>query len=89
MKRLLPILLALLVLPACGGSQAEDTELIIFAASSLQGALTEIGAELALAAGGVAISAGVWLIYPPAGLIAGGALAIGAALLVLLGGDGP
>ena len=43
MKRLLPILLALLVLPACGGSQAEDTELIIFAASSLQGALTEIG----------------------------------------------
>lgn len=43
MKRLLPILLALLVLPACGGSQAEDTELVIFAASSLQEVLTEIG----------------------------------------------
>lgn len=43
MKRLLPILLALLVLPACGGSQAENTELVIFAASSLQEALTEIG----------------------------------------------
>lgn len=43
MKRLLPILLALLVLPACGVSQAENTELVIFAASSLQEALTEIG----------------------------------------------
>nr|WP_325232204.1 molybdate ABC transporter substrate-binding protein [uncultured Oscillibacter sp.] len=43
MKRLLPILLALLVLPACGGFQAESPELVIFAASSLQEVLTEIG----------------------------------------------
>ena len=43
MNRLLPLLLALLLLPltACGGSK--DTELTVFAAASLQETLTEIG----------------------------------------------
>ena len=43
MNRLLPFLLALLLLPltACGGSK--DTELTVFAAASLQETLTEIG----------------------------------------------
>ncbi|WP_325200263.1 molybdate ABC transporter substrate-binding protein [Oscillibacter sp.] len=41
MKRLLPLLLALLLLTACGGSG--DTELTIFAAASMQETLTEIG----------------------------------------------
>ena len=41
MKRLLPLLLALLLLPACGGSK--DNEIVVFAAASLQETLTEIG----------------------------------------------
>ena len=41
MKRLLPLLLALLLLPACGGSK--DSEIVVFAAASLQETLTEIG----------------------------------------------
>ena len=41
MKRLLPLLLILLLLPACGGSK--ETELTVFAAASLQETLTEIG----------------------------------------------
>lgn len=41
MKRLLPLLLALLLLPACGASQ--DSEIVVFAAASLQETLTEIG----------------------------------------------
>ena len=41
MKRLFPLLLALLLLPACGGPR--DTEIVIFAAASLQETLTEIG----------------------------------------------
>lgn len=43
MKRLLPLLLALLVLPACGASKAENMEIVVFAAASLQETLTEIG----------------------------------------------
>lgn len=42
MKRLLPILLALLLLPACGSAK-EETEVTVFAAASLQETLTEIG----------------------------------------------
>ena len=41
MKRLLPLLLALLLLPACGASR--DSEIVVFAAASLQETLTEIG----------------------------------------------
>ena len=44
MKRLLPLLLALLLLPACGAPKPEDTEIVVFAAASLQETLTEIGA---------------------------------------------
>lgn len=41
MRRLLPLLLALLLLPACGASK--DTEIVVFAAASLQESLTEAG----------------------------------------------
>lgn len=41
MRRLLPLLLALLLLPACGASK--DSEIVVFAAASLQETLTEIG----------------------------------------------
>ena len=41
MKRLLPLLLALLLLPACGASG--DSEIVVFAAASLQETLTEAG----------------------------------------------
>lgn len=40
MRRILPILLVLLLLPACGGSK--EIELTVFAAASLQETLTEI-----------------------------------------------
>ncbi|MEY8388632.1 molybdate ABC transporter substrate-binding protein [Oscillospiraceae bacterium 38-13] len=43
MKRLLPMLLVLLLLSACGGSGRESGELVVFAAASLQETLTEIG----------------------------------------------
>ncbi len=42
MKRMLPLLLVLL-LTACGAPKAQNTELTVFAAASLQEALTEIG----------------------------------------------
>lgn len=42
MKRALTVLMVLL-LTACGGSKEENIELIVFAAASLQEALTEIG----------------------------------------------
>ena len=42
-------------------------------------ALRRRGAELALAAGAAAVAAGAGLIYLPAGLIAGGLLAIAGA----------
>lgn len=42
-------------------------------------------AELALLGGAAAVAVGVGLIYPPAGLIAGGGLAIAGAVLSLWG----
>lgn len=46
--------------------------------------------DLALLGGAAAVAVGVGMIYFPAGLIAGGALAIaGAVLSSLGGGDGP
>lgn len=42
-------------------------------------------AELALLGGAAAVAGGVGLIYPPAGLIAGGGLAIAGAVLSLWG----
>ena len=52
-------------------------------------ALGRLGAELVLAAGAAAVAVGVGLIYFPAGLIAGGVLAMaGAALSIIGGGEG-
>ena len=46
MKRCFPLLLALLLcLPACGKKEQPRTEVVVFAAASLEAALTEI-AEL-------------------------------------------
>lgn len=45
-------------------------------------------ADLVLVAGAVAVSVGAGLIYPPAGLITGGMLAIAGAVLSSLGGGG-
>ena len=44
------------------------------------------GADLVLVAGATAVAVGAGLIYLPAGLIAGGLLAIGGAVLSILGG---
>ena len=66
----------------------DDEEEAVRTRNVLQ-ALVEIGAELTLAAGGVAVAVGAGLIYPPAGLIVGGALAMGLGLLALLGGEDP
>ena len=50
--------------------------------------LSKCGADLVLLGGAVAVSVGAGMIYFPAGLIAGGVLAIiGAALSSLGGGD--
>ena len=43
--------------------------------------------ELVLIAGAAAASAGAGMIYLPAGLIAGGCLAMAGAVLSLMGGD--
>lgn len=48
--------------------------------------LGQHGAELALTGGSMAVAAGAGMIYLPAGLIAGGVLAIVWAVLSVLGG---
>lgn len=48
--------------------------------------LARFGNDLVLLAGAVAVSVGAGMIYPPAGLIAGGVLAIAGAVLNSLGG---
>lgn len=45
-------------------------------------------AELAMLLGGVMFSAGCGMIYRPAGLIAGGLLALAAGVLAALAGEG-
>ena len=52
-------------------------------------ALSRFGADLVLIAGAAAVAAGAGMIYLPAGLIAGGLLAITGAVLTSLdnGGD--
>lgn len=56
---------------------------------SLVRALARLGADLVMVAGAAAIAVGVGMIYLPAGLIAGGVLAVtGAILHSLGGGDG-
>lgn len=52
----------------------------------LKRALARYGAELVLVAGATAVAVGAGLIYLPAGLIAGGFLAIGGSVLSILGG---
>lgn len=47
------------------------------------------GADALLVCGAGCISAGVWLIWPPAGLIAAGALLIAGGVLWARGGAGP
>ena len=54
----------------------------------LKKALGRYAADLILAAGATAVAVGAGLIYLPAGLIAGGLLAIAGAVLHSLGGDG-
>lgn len=52
----------------------------------LRNALAKYLSDLVLIAGASAIALGAGLIYPPAGLIAGGALAIAGAVFNALGG---
>lgn len=52
----------------------------------VKGLMGHLG-ELTLLAGAVAVSVGCGLIYPPAGLIAGGVLAIIGSVLSMWGGD--
>ena len=54
----------------------------------LRKTLGRYAADLVLVAGAAAVSVGAGLIYPPAGLIAGGLLAIAGAVLSSLGGGG-
>lgn len=54
--------------------------------SKLKKTLVACGAELMLLAGMAAVSVGVGMIYLPAGIIAGGVLAMGWAVLSMLGG---
>lgn len=51
-------------------------------------AIARCSAELIMTAGAAAVAVGVGMIYLPAGLIAGGVLAIAGAVLHSLGGDG-
>ena len=55
---------------------------------NLMWAIAHYCTDLVLVAGTVAISVGAGLIYLPAGLIAGGVLAIAGAVLSELGGGG-
>lgn len=54
----------------------------------LSRALRRHGVDLVMVAGAAAMAVGCGLIYLPAGLIVGGALAIAGAILSALGGDG-
>lgn len=45
-------------------------------------------AEMVFVAGAAAISVGVGMIFFPAGLITGGALAVAGAVISMIGGDG-
>lgn len=45
-------------------------------------------AEMVFIAGAAAISVGVGMIFFPAGLITGGALAVAGAVISMIGGDG-
>ena len=54
----------------------------------LRQALGRYASELVLIAGATAVSVGTGMIYVPAGLIAGGLLAIAGAVLSMLGGGG-
>lgn len=53
----------------------------------LKNALARNATDLVLLAGAAAIAVGAGMIYLPAGLIIGGALAIASAVLNTLGGD--
>ena len=44
--------------------------------------------ELLLITAGLLVAAGVWMIYPPAGLIAAGVFLLAGAVLSALGGGG-
>ena len=54
---------------------------------NLRKALQKRSAELVLVGGATAVAGGVGMIYIPAGLIAGGLLAMAGAVLSILGGE--
>ena len=54
----------------------------------LKKALGRYAADLILVAGAAAVAVGAGMVYLPAGLIAGGVLAMAGAVLFTLGGDG-
>lgn len=49
-------------------------------------ALLGHGAELVFAAGALVTAAGVYLIFPPAGMVVGGFLAMAGAVVSMIGG---
>ncbi len=54
----------------------------------LKDALCKYAGDLVLLAGAASVTAGVLMIYIPAGLIVGGVLAIAGAVLASMGGGG-